>query len=202
MIPGIVLAGGKSSRMGRPKALLPISPSRETFLERVSRTLLEGGAHEVLVVVGADAGVIRAEAREMQRVRIVDNPGFEQGQLTSLLAGLQHIDETAVSGALVTLIDVPLVSAETVHLLIAAHRDTRAPIVRPVSKGRHGHPVIFHRRLFDALRHADPAQGAKAVVHANQASIVEVPVDDEGAFIDIDTREDYERWIGGYPGLT
>jgi molybdenum cofactor cytidylyltransferase len=132
----------------------------------------------------------------MPRVRIVDNPDYEQGQLTSLVAGLRALDDARVDAALVTLIDVPLVNARTVRALIDAHHQGRAPIVRPVSGGRHGHPVLFDRVLFDELRRADPALGAKPVVHAHTAEIVEIPVDDEGAFIDIDTREDYERWIG------
>jgi molybdenum cofactor cytidylyltransferase len=196
MIPGIVLAGGKSSRMGRPKALLPSGPSGETFFDRVTRSLLEGGADEVLVVVGADADVIRLQTATRAHVRIVDNPDFERGQLTSMLAGLASIDEATMSGVLVTLIDVPLVSPDTVRALIAAHRERASSIVRPVSKGRHGHPVIFHKRLFDELRNADPSRGAKPVVNAHAAEIHEVLVEDEGAFIDIDTPEDYERWIG------
>ena len=60
MIPGIVLAGGKSSRMGRPKALLPIRSSADTFFDRVTGTLLEAGLRDVVVVVGADADAIRA----------------------------------------------------------------------------------------------------------------------------------------------
>ena len=196
MLPGIVLAGGKSSRMGRPKALLPIGSAGETFLDRITGILLDGGVDTALVVVGADAGAIRARSRESQRVRIVDNPDYEHGQLTSLLAALRHIDQAAVSGVLVTLIDVPLISVSTVRALIAAHQDGTASIVRPVSGGRHGHPVIFHRRLFGELRGADPARGAKGVVRAHAAEIHDVPVEDEGAFIDIDSRADYETWIG------
>ena len=95
-----------------------------------------------------------------------------------------------------TLIDVPLVSVATVRTLIGAQREHGAPVVRPVSNGRHGHPVIFGRALFAELRGADPAQGAKPVVRAHAAEMIEVPIDDEGAFTDIDTREDYERIIG------
>ncbi len=101
--------------------------------------------------------------------------------------------------ALVTLIDVPFVSASTVRRLISVYRERGAPIVRPVSNGRHGHPVIFGCELFDELQRADPAQGAKPVVRAHAAEMIEVPVDDEGAFTDIDTREDYERVIGPFP---
>ena len=96
MIPGIVLAGGKSSRMGRPKALLPMGSTGETFLDRVTRTLLEGGVDDVLVVVGADADAIRAAARETARVRSSTIPDYEQGQLTSLVAALRRIDQAAV----------------------------------------------------------------------------------------------------------
>ena len=201
MISGVVLAGGKSSRMGRPKALLPIGTSGDTFLDRVTRTLHDAGVHDLLVVVGADAESIKSEARFSPRTRFVVNPDYELGQLTSLVAALRQIDPTTVTGALITLIDVPLVSTETVRKLIAAHDSGMASIVRPVSNGRHGHPVIFHSRLFDELCRADPARGAKVVVRAHEHEIHEVPVDDEGAFIDIDTREEYERWIGPLPGL-
>ncbi len=200
MIPGIVLAGGRSSRMGRPKALLPITSSDDTFFDRVTRTLLDAGVEDVVVVVGADAEAIRAAARPRPGVRVVDNPDYARGQLTSLLAGLRAIDRARATAALVTLIDVPLVSAATVRALISAQRERGAPVVRPVSKGRHGHPVIFGRQLFGELERADPAQGAKPVVRAHASAMLEVPIDDEGAFTDIDTREDYERVIGG-PGL-
>lgn len=182
--------------MGRPKALLPIGSTGETFFDRVTRTLVEAGVGDIVVVVGADAEAIRASVRPVSSVRIVDNPDHEQGQLTSLLAGLRAIDAAAASAALMTLIDVPLVRAGTVRKLIAAQRDGGAPIVRPVSSGRHGHPVIFGRALFDEFQRADPARGAKPVVRAHASEIMDVPVDDEGAFTDIDTREDYERFIG------
>ena len=117
---------------------------------------------------------------------------------TSLLAGLRAIDAARTTAALVTLIDVPLVSAATVRTLMAAQRERGAPVVRPVSNGRHGHPVIFGRDLFGELQRADPTQGAKPVVRAHAADMIEVPIDDEGAFTDIDTREDYERYIGAW----
>ena len=195
-IAGIVLAGGKSSRMGRPKALLPIGPRGDTFFDRVTDTLLDAGLRDIVVVVGADAAAIRAGIRPKPGVRIIDNPDYEQGQLTSLVAGLRAIDNPQVRAALVTLIDVPLVTAATVRTLLQSQRDNAALIVRPVSKGRHGHPVIFSRELFPELYRADPAHGAKPIVRAHASEMIEVPIEDEGAFTDIDTREEYERMIG------
>jgi molybdenum cofactor cytidylyltransferase len=197
MIPGIVLAAGKSSRMGRTKALLTIGEG-ETFLSRVVRTLVDGGIEEIVVVVGADAEAIRALAdRYSMRVRVVDNPEYEQGQLSSLLKGLHVIDRPGVTAALVTLIDVPLVTSETVRTLLQEFRSGSALIVRPASRGRHGHPVIFDRALFDELRLADPKEGAKEVVRAYSAEVMNVEMTDEGAFTDIDTPEDYARSIAG-----
>jgi molybdenum cofactor cytidylyltransferase len=196
-IPAIVLAGGKSSRMGRTKALLPTGRGSETFLERVARTLSSAGIEDIVVVVGADAAVIKGATLQLPSgVRIVDNPDFERGQVTSLVAGLRAVDTSRAPAVLVTLIDVPLVTSATVRTLMAVQQGGGAPIVRPVSNGRHGHPVIFGRVLFDELQHADPAVGAKSIVRAHAGEMIEVPIDDEGAFIDIDTPEDYQRIIG------
>jgi molybdenum cofactor cytidylyltransferase len=195
MIPGVILAAGKSSRMGRTKALLPIS-ANETFLDRVARTLRDAGVEEVIVVVGADAAAVReALGRCKTTVRVVENPNYEHGQLSSLLAGLKIIDRPGVTGALVTLIDLPLVSPATVRTLLQEFKAGAALIVRPASKGRHGHPIIFDRALFDELRKANPAEGAKEVVRAYSAEQLNVEVEDEGAFTDIDTPEDYKRLI-------
>jgi molybdenum cofactor cytidylyltransferase len=197
VIPAIVLAAGQSSRMGRPKALLPIGAAGETFFDRVTRTLLDGGVHDVVVVVGADDKAIReAVGGDSARVRLVSNADWERGQLSSLLAGLRAVDRPGVTAALVTLIDSPLIAVRTVAALLEHHRLHRPPISRPVWEGRHGHPVIFDRPLFDELRHADVSRGAKDVVHAHLHDLFEMTVDDPGAYLDIDTREDYLRWVG------
>ena len=109
MIPGIVLAAGNSSRMGRPKALLPTGPEGELFLERMIRILLDGGVEEVVVVLGRDADLIRAAVPVAARpVRYVDNPAYEDGQLSSLLAGLAAVDRPDVRAVMVTPVDLPL----------------------------------------------------------------------------------------------
>src|SRR5207249_5110926 len=100
----------------------------------------------------------------------VVNPDFEQGQLTSILAGLRVVDRPGVVATLMTLVDVPLVSAATIRAVVDRYRRTRASIVRPASGGRHGHPVLIDRAVFDDLRAADPARGAKPVLRAHSSA--------------------------------
>jgi len=195
VIPAIVLAAGKSSRMGRPKAMLPLDG--DTFLTRIVRTFADAGVEDIVVVVGHDADAIVASFAAVDGVaaRFVDNPDYEQGQLSSLLTGLRLVDRPGVVGVLMTLVDVPLVSAATVRAVVDRYRSTRAPIVRPVDGSRHGHPVLIDRSLFDALRHADPSAGAKPIIRANVSPAGNVVVDDAGAFADADTPDEYERLI-------
>jgi molybdenum cofactor cytidylyltransferase len=195
VIPAIVLAAGRSSRMGRAKATLPAGDG-QTFLTRIVRTFLDAGVDDVIVVVGHDADAIAASFSDSGLpARFVVNREYDRGQLSSLLAGLNAIDRPGVSAALVTLVDVPLVSASTVRTVIERYRGTRAAIVRPTSGDRHGHPLLIDRSVFGALRAADPAAGAKPIVRAHASAAGDIAIDDEGAFIDIDTEEDYRKTI-------
>ena len=186
--------------MGRAKALLPLDGG-DTFLTRIVRTFSDAGVEDVVVVVGHDADEIVASFANVggvaARARFIDNPDYEQGQLTSLLAGLRVVDRPGVVAVLVTLVDVPLVSTATVRAVVDRYRTTRAPIVRPVDGDRHGHPVLIARSLFDALRHADSSAGAKPIIRANVSLAGDVVVDDPGAFADADTPEEYERLLSG-----
>jgi len=199
MIPAIVLAAGKSSRMGRTKATLPVGSGGETFLTRILRILREGGIEGTVVVIGGDATAVRASVpREDASISAVENPNYEQGQLSSLLVGLAAVEQRYgnVDAVMVTLVDLPLISASTVRAVLDAFQHTpAAPIVRPRRGHRFGHPVIFNSSIFGELRKANPSTGAKPVVHAHAAEEVNVDVSDDGPFTDIDTPEDYERFV-------
>jgi molybdenum cofactor cytidylyltransferase len=203
MISAIILAAGASSRMGQAKAALPFGTTGDTVLSRIVSTILAGGVPGVVVVSGAHIDAVRhAMPRHEPRARVIEHPRWEHGQLSSLLAGLDAIDHPLLEGALVTPVDVPLVTPFTVAAVVSAWRRTRAPIVRPVDGERHGHPVIFDRSVFTDLRSADPNIGAKAVFAIYRDRILDVQVKDAGAFEDIDTPEDYSRlrsWVLG-PG--
>ena len=121
MISAVVLAAGASTRMGQAKAALPLGQTGETVVSRVVRTLLDGGAPEVIVVAGAHIDAVRAAMPPHEpRARIIEHLGWERGQLSSLIAGLEAIDTPLVEAALVTLVDVPMVRASTVAAVIEA----------------------------------------------------------------------------------
>ncbi len=188
----VVLAAGASSRMGRPKAELALDARGTTFLSLIVRSACAAGFADIVIVGGAHPLPTATLSRD-QRVRVVVNPSWESGQLSSLLAGLDAMSTAPIEAAAVTLIDVPLVTAQTMAQLVRAWRETRRPIVRPARGDEHGHPVIFDAALFPDLRRADPAGGAKSVVRAQAGAILNLPIDDEGAFLDIDTPEEYAR---------
>jgi len=179
--------------MGRPKGTLPLEEG-DTFVTRIVRTFTAAAIEDVVIVVGHDApAIVEAFSRTDLSATFVENPDYERGQLSSLLAGLRVVDRPGVVATLVTLVDVPLVGAATVRAVVGRYLATHAPIVRPVRGGDHGHPVLIDRSLFDSLRHADPRLGAKEVVRAHVSSLGDVEVDDDGAFTDIDTPVEYER---------
>ncbi|MEO8255930.1 MAG: nucleotidyltransferase family protein [Acidobacteriota bacterium] len=196
VIPAIVLAAGKSTRMGRPKASLPLEHG-ETFLSSIVRTLSAAAIADVVVVVGHDAdAIIAGFSRTGASARFVTNPDYDDGgQFSSLLCGLNAIDRPEVVAVIVTLVDVPFVTAETVRAVIDRYHQTHAPVVRPVRGDTHGHPVLIARSLFDELRRAEPSAGARLVVRAHASASGDVQVDDDGAFRDIDTAAEYERVV-------
>lgn len=191
MVPAVVLAAGLSSRMGRTKAILPLGP-RETFLTRILHTLHAAEVADAVVVLGHDADAVRRSLEEHGlSPRLVLNTAFQSGQFSSVVAGINAIDHPGVTGVLLCLVDVPLVSVSTVRAVLDRRRESGAPIVRPARGRDHGHPVLIDRALFGEIRSADPARGLKPVVRAHLSSIGDVPVDDDGAFFDIDTPAEY-----------
>jgi CTP:molybdopterin cytidylyltransferase MocA len=194
MVPALILAAGRSERMRRSKALLPIGERGDTFIARLISTFRSADNDDVVVVVRPDDAAIRSAAQRCG-ARIVENPDPDRGQLSSLITGLDAVDRPGVSAILIMPVDIPLVRADTIRAVKAAFLASAAPVARAVHDGRHGHPVIFARRVFDELRHADPHTGARAVVHAHAHDLLNVEVDDSGILRDVDTPDDYDRMI-------
>ena len=189
-VAGIVLAAGRSRRMGRPKPLL--EAGGESFVARTVAALREGGCGHVLVVAPADPGDVAEAARAAGAEVAVSDPDSEQ--LDSLRAGLTLLSDD-VGAAAVLPVDHPLVLPATVSLLAERWRGAPRSIVRPVHDGRPGHPTLFPRAAWRALERELP-RGARSLVEDGSHEVEDVAVEDPGVVADIDTPEAYARWVG------
>lgn len=193
MIVAVVLSAGESSRMGRPKALLPIDG--QTFIERIVGALRESGLERIVVVLGFDAEAIRPRVEHLP-VEIVINEHYRQGQLSSLQAALRRLEnDEDCQAILVHLVDHPYLSVAVVRRMIESYGASKKPIIIPKYQGNRGHPVLFDRALFAELLAAPLGQGAKAVVNAHRSETLEIDTDDMGVILDIDTPELYRQHV-------
>lgn len=187
-IDGIVLAAGRSSRMGRSKALLPADEG--TFLGRAIRLLLGGGCRTVVAVLGADDEAGADEALRAGAV-VARNPDPDSEPVASVRTGLQA---TSDAGAVLVLpVDYPLIGTRTVSALVHAWRSTGMPIVLPQQDGVTGHPILIDHRLFDEILTADLPEGLHSLIRSHADDVNPVRVPDPGIHADIDTPEEYAR---------
>jgi molybdenum cofactor cytidylyltransferase len=182
---------------GSPKGALK-APCGRSFAGRIVDVLAESGVDNLFVVTGehhhAIVAAVMADAPRRLPV-FVRNPNPARGQLSSLWVGMDHAITADVEALLVTLVDVPMITAEVVRQVIEGWRATGAPIVRPAIGDLHGHPVLYDRSLFAALRTAPLEEGAKSVVRAHESAILNVPVTDPGCLRDVDTPDDYRKLL-------
>ena len=189
MLAAVILSGGASSRMGSPKALLPYQG--RPFLDH----LLEVTQHPRIgvrrVVLGVHAEPI-ARAIHLPVDEIVINEDWEKGQLSSIQEAVRSLP-AGVDGALICLIDHPLISATLVSDLIGAFYSSHAPIVLPIFEGKRGHPVIFTAALFPELLGAPLEVGARAVVWAHRGAVCEFATNEEGCIVNLNDPETFAR---------
>lgn len=182
MIAAVILSAGESSRMGSPKALLPWGA--HTFLEHLLQVSRQPEVGWTRIVLGAHTDEIR-RALSLDPASIVVNPNWQQGQLSSIQAAIRSLPKGETSGVMLFLVDHPLVSAALIGQLIKQFNDSSRPIVLPTFQGKRGHPVIFAQRLYGELLAAPADQGARAVVWAHAAEVLEVPTDEEGIVLNL-----------------
>jgi molybdenum cofactor cytidylyltransferase len=188
-VTGLVLAAGGSSRLGRPKQLLPYGSA--TLLDHVLHTARACRFDQLMCVIGGEADAVRAGV-DLEAVEVVENPQFGEGCSSSIAAALGALDPRC-EVLLLMLGDQPGVTAETVAALLA--RRGEAPIAACAYADGRGHPLAFSRRLFPELRdlHGDKAVWKLLDRHSDEA--VHIPVDGPIPR-DVDTWEDYEALQG------
>src|SRR5712691_6533785 len=189
MISAIVLAAGSSSRMGETKPLLPLGG--RPLLDHVLATVRRSHVDEIIVVLGRDADRIR-ERVSFDGTRSIVNDAYAEGMSTSLRAGIRAANPGA-DGFLIVLGDQPFVSPATLDALIEKRDGFGAKILIPTFEGRRGNPVLLDRSLADDVCSITGDQGCRAIFGHYPGRILEVPVEDAGVLVDLDTREQMSR---------
>ncbi|PYP12848.1 MAG: hypothetical protein DMD54_17835 [Gemmatimonadetes bacterium] len=193
-LAGVVLAAGRSSRMGSPKALLDFLGV--PFVVRILEALEALEVKTRVVVLGPDAPRIQPLLTGHDFM-LVENPAPDTGPIASLREALRALQPVQPSAALVWPVDLPHVRVSTVERVLEAYRRTGAPVVVPSFGDRRGHPVIWGSGLFGELLESPDAtrKGARAVLRAHEKEIVSIPVDDPAVIDQVNTPEDYERLV-------
>ena len=144
------------------------------------------------LVLGPHADQIR-RAVPLDPATVVVNPDWKQGQLSSIQAAIRSLPEGETDGILLFLVDHPLIDAGLVTTLIEHFYASGKPIVLPTFHGKRGHPVIFASRMYAELLSAPLDKGARAVVWAHAAEVLEVPTDQEGVVLNLNDPETLRR---------
>ena len=193
-LAGIVLAAGRSARMGSPKALLDFLGL--PFVVRILEALEALEVKTRVVVLGPDAPRIQPVLAGHDCI-IVENPEPETGPIASLRGALRSLQPLQPTAVLVWPVDLPHVRVATVERVLEAHRRTKGHIVVPTLGERRGHPVIWGSQLFEELLQNPAAtrEGARATLHQHEREVISVPVDDPAVIDQINTPDDYERLV-------
>ncbi len=188
-VSAILLAAGGGSRFGGGKLLAQFG-GRPLVLAALD-ALAGAPVDETVVVLGANAEEMRRIC-EPYDVRTVENPEWEQGQSTSVLAGLRALSPEALA-AVVLLGDQPFVGPEAVGRLVAAF-EGGARIAVATYGGRRRNPVLFSREVWPLLEEELAGdEGARSVLRRYPGLVVEVPCEGVGDPADVDTRADLRR---------
>jgi len=196
---GVILAAGESSRMGRDKALLPWPPgesiSQETFLSAAIHSLAFV-TDFVVVIAGKNVDTLAPVVYTIG-ASIVVNPDPSVGQFSSLRVGLQEVLNRGRDAAMITLVDRPPASVETVRTLRAAFESAPQNIwaVVPEFSGKHGHPYVAGREMIERFLREPITGTARDVEHRFQEHIQYVPVEDAAVTMNINTPEEYSSLL-------
>lgn len=191
MISAVVLAAGRSQRMGTQKLLLPVGG--QPLIARIVDQALASRVEHVVVVTGSDGDRIAA-ALAGRPVTFVVNPDPRGEMLTSVRCGLAKLPPECTA-ALIVLGDQPGITAAVIDRLLTAFPASGRGIVAPTMHGRRGHPLLVSLRYRDEILTQYDAIGLRGLLQRHPEDVLEVDVGTPGILEDLDTPEDYQRLV-------
>lgn len=189
-ITGLILAAGRSSRMGRDKALLDYRG--RTFLNHLVYLALPR-VDSIVVVLGHNADRIAGSMAESPRLRTTVNSEYDRGMLSSLQRGLSEAGEAG--WILWMLVDHPAIRGRTLDRLLDAAEGSTAPVVIPRHGGQRGHPILLSREVASELLRLSPDRSPQDVVRGHYGNALFVDLDDQGILADVDRPPDYDALV-------
>ncbi len=184
----LILAAGRSSRMGMSKPLLRLGG--ETLLERVIGIAGGAGVEDILIVLGHEADRI-LPVLSGKNVRIIVNPDYERGMFSSLQTGVRNLPLNC-RGFFVLPADMPRIRPSTLTRLHASFQEPGTLVCRPRFRGRRGHPPLLSTALIPAILAYDGVGGLRTLLTVFEKWSLNVDVDDPGVLVDLDTPADFD----------
>lgn len=187
-IAAVILAAGRSSRMGSPKLLELLEG--KPLVRWAAEAALASAARPVVVVTGHRAEEVSAALADLP-VQLVHNPDYAQGMATSLRAGVSRVEHA--DAAVICLGDMPRVTAAHLDRILAAFDPASAPIVVPTHERKRGNPVLWARRFFPEIEDLRGDVGARALLERHADAVHLLAIDEPGVLLDVDTPEALQR---------
>jgi CTP:molybdopterin cytidylyltransferase MocA len=187
MTSAILLAAGKSRRMGAFKPLLPFG--ERTVVEACVGNLLEGGVEEVVVVVGHRADEMRERLAHLP-IRFAVNAETESEMGVSIARGVEQVS-TQAKATFIALVDQPAIPPAIIAFLNEAGKRKGKRLIIPEYEGRGGHPVRIDLSLRHELMNLDPQRGLRTLFEVHREEVLRVPVNSPFVARDMDQWDDY-----------
>jgi len=188
----IILAAGSSSRLGKPKQLLRYN--NQSLLQHIVNIALEAAIGPVVVVLGAEADLIKKDLDETKIITVI-NKNWQEGMGSSIRSGLQQFTDRFpdAEGVIFTVCDQPFITSTLLYQLLATYQKTKNPVIASVYEDTQGTPAFFHRDIFPELSALKADKGAKQIInnHKDHIGLVSFPMGSR----DIDTESDYVQLL-------
>jgi len=194
-VAGLVLAAGTSTRMGRPKQLLPVEGM--SLLDRVLVEALNSELTLVALVLGYKAQEIKEGLKTQihhPKLKIIENRDYRDGISSSIITGLSEVEDE-YDHCMIILADMPHITANIINRLLHEYLASRLPLGSIKTENRRSHPVIFGRKLYPEIHQLKGDLGARDLFIKYRDQVCLVEPEEDYKDMDIDTLDDYLEFI-------